>query len=44
MNANFGIVSPLEVRVKGGKKARNDAYAARGVALVEQLKETLYLD
>ena len=44
MNANFGIVSPLAVRVKGGKKARNDAYAARGVALVEKLKETLYLD
>ena len=44
MNANFGIVAPLAVRVKGGKKARNDAYAARGVALVSEYKKTLYLD
>ncbi len=28
MNANFGIVEPLAERVRGGKKARGEAYAA----------------
>ena len=32
MNANFGIVAPLEHRVKGGKKAKNEALAARSLA------------
>ena len=32
MNANFGIIPPLEKKVKGGKAARNDAYAARALA------------
>ena len=35
MNANFGIVPPLDVRVKGGKKARNEALAARSLAAVD---------
>lgn len=34
MNANFGIVPPLDARVKGGKKARNEALAARSLAAV----------
>lgn len=34
MNANFGIVEPLETRVKGGKVARYEVYAERA------LKET----
>lgn len=40
MNANFGIVPLLEKRVKGGKKAKNEALAARSLAvLAEFLKE-----
>ncbi len=40
MNANFGIVPLLEERVKGGKKAKNEALAARSLAvLTEFLKE-----
>ena len=35
MNANFGIVPPLDARVKGGKKARNEALAARSLAAVD---------
>ena len=36
MNANFGLVTPLEKKVKGGKSARNEALYHRGI---EQLKE-----
>ena len=43
MNANFGIIAPLSARVKGGKKARNDAYAARSVALLPAIKTALGL-
>ena len=35
MNANFGIVPPLDARVKGGKKTRNEALAARSLAAVD---------
>ena len=31
MNANFGIVAPLEKKVKGGKSARNEALYYRGI-------------
>ncbi len=34
MNANFGIVPPLEKRVKGGKKAKNEALAARSIEIL----------
>lgn len=37
MNANFGIIPPLEKRVKGGKSARNEAYAARSLSLIDAL-------
>ena len=37
MNANFGIIKPLEERVKGGKSARNEAYAARALAHLDAL-------
>ena len=37
MNANFGIIKPLEERVKGGKSARNEAYAARALASLDAL-------
>ena len=32
MNANFGLVKPLEKKVKGGKSARNEALYHRGIA------------
>jgi methylenetetrahydrofolate--tRNA-(uracil-5-)-methyltransferase len=35
MNANFGIIAPFDKKVKGGKKFRNEAYAARSLALIE---------
>ena len=34
MNANFGIIAPLEKKVKGGKKFRNAAYAERSLELL----------
>ncbi|MCQ2431441.1 MAG: methylenetetrahydrofolate--tRNA-(uracil(54)-C(5))-methyltransferase (FADH(2)-oxidizing) TrmFO, partial [Clostridia bacterium] len=42
MNANFGLIPPLEKKVKGGKKARNDAYAARACTLAAQCAEELF--
>ena len=38
MNANFGIVSPLEKKVKGGKKFRNEAIAARSLEIIDALE------
>ncbi|MBR6727454.1 MAG: methylenetetrahydrofolate--tRNA-(uracil(54)-C(5))-methyltransferase (FADH(2)-oxidizing) TrmFO, partial [Clostridia bacterium] len=34
MNANFGIVPPLEAKVRGGKAVRNEAISARALALL----------
>lgn len=31
MNANFGVIAPLEHKVKGGKRARYEAYAERAL-------------
>ena len=43
MNANFGVVAPLERKVKGGKRARNQALAERALASADryagQIKE-----
>ncbi len=41
MNANFGIIPPLEKKVKGGKRARNDAYVERALRAIDTLKDTL---
>ena len=41
MNANFGIVAPLEYKVKGGKKARNEEIAKRALAAIENMKERI---
>lgn len=41
MNANFGIIEPLEVRVKGGKNARNDAIANRSLELIEEIRNAI---
>ena len=38
MNANFGIVAPLDRKVKGGKKARNEEIAKRALSTIELLK------
>lgn len=34
MNANFGIIAPFDKKIKGGKKNRNDAYAARSLEII----------
>lgn len=35
MNANFGVIAPLDKKIKGGKKNRNAAYADRSLSLVD---------
>ena len=37
MNANFGVMPALETKVKGGKKARNEAYSARALAKTDEI-------
>lgn len=37
MNANFGIVAPLDRKVKGGKKFRNEALAERSLMMVDAM-------
>ena len=37
MNANFGIIEPLAVRVKGGKIAKNQALADRALACIDEM-------
>lgn len=44
MNANFGLVRPLDTRVKGGKKARNEAIAARALDYVRKKTEEMVED
>ena len=34
MNANFGIIAPLGVKIKGGKRYRNEALAERALAII----------
>ena len=36
MNANFGIIAPFDKKVKGGKKARNEAYSARSLEIIKE--------
>ena len=36
MNANFGIIAPLEHKIKGGKKCRNEAYAERSLSILRE--------
>ena len=43
MNANFGIIEPLEKRVKGGKAAKNQALADRSLALLDTIMEELQI-
>ncbi len=37
MNANFGIIPSLETRVKGGKVARYEVYAARALEALDRI-------
>ena len=37
MNANFGIIAPLDKKVKGGKKYRNEAYAERSISMIKEI-------
>lgn len=36
MNANFGIIAPFDKKIKGGKKFRNEAYAARSLEIIDE--------
>ncbi len=42
MNANFGIIAPLDHKVKGGKKARNEAYAERALGRIDAYVPILF--
>ncbi|MDY3846062.1 MAG: methylenetetrahydrofolate--tRNA-(uracil(54)-C(5))-methyltransferase (FADH(2)-oxidizing) TrmFO [Eubacteriales bacterium] len=37
MNANFGIVEPLDYKVKGGKKAKNEEIAKRSLNIIDTI-------
>jgi methylenetetrahydrofolate--tRNA-(uracil-5-)-methyltransferase len=37
MNANFGIVTPLGYRVKGGKAAKNEKLAERALSIIDEV-------
>ena len=37
MNANFGIIAPFDKKIKGGKKARNEAYGARSLEIIKTI-------
>lgn len=41
MNANFGLISPLGHKVKGGKAVRNEALSARSLAYLNEWIETI---
>ena len=42
MNASFGLIAPLDRKIKGGKRARNDEYANRSLAVVGELNDRLF--
>lgn len=42
MNANFGIVPPLAKKVKGGKRARNEALAHRALTTIDDVAARLH--
>ena len=39
MNANFGIIPPLDRKVKGGKTVRNEAYSERALSEIAELAD-----
>ncbi len=44
MNANFGVIPPLEKRVKGGKRARNEALSERALCEVDRILTEIAAD
>lgn len=42
MNANFGIIRPLEKKVKGGKAARNAEYSRRSLEMIHRTASNLF--
>lgn len=42
MNANFGIIEPLDYRVKGGKQAKYAVYAERSLKAVSTISDELF--
>ncbi len=36
MNANFGIIAPFDKKIKGGKRARNEAYSVRSLEIIDR--------
>ena len=41
MNANFGIIAPLGVKIKGGKRPRYEAYAERALGDIERIRSEI---
>lgn len=41
MNANFGIIEPLPVRVKGGKMAKYEKLSERALEEIDRIKDTI---
>ena len=41
MNANFGIIAPLGVKIKGGKSPRYEAYAERALGEIERIRSEI---
>lgn len=43
MNVNFGIIAPLDRKIKGGKKARNAVIGQRCIEKIKEIKEEFEL-
>lgn len=41
MNVNFGIVDPLDRKVKGGKAARNEQISVRSLEVIKEISESI---
>lgn len=41
MNVNFGIIDPLDKKVKGGKAARNEQISARSLEAIKEISESI---
>ena len=39
MNINFGIISPLGYRVKGGKRNKNTELSRRSLEIIDSIQE-----
>lgn len=42
MNINFGIIDPLDQKVKGGKAARNEAISERALSIIRDTASSLF--